>query len=194
MVKSSELLVIVDSVEEAVKFYTEKLAFDLVDAQEHPEYAGQLLWARLRKGKCAVIFKMPQVEEFAEFSFIKRCSSRCAGLYLEMKKGVERYLQRCQRKGVKIVSELRTVDGHKQFALRDNFGIKLVVVEVPEKKPRPSLNFIGLKLQERDILHKERSEAEVVNDMVAHLRTFGVLRRAAKKFAKARLKQLAKKK
>ena len=34
MMKSSELVLIVETVEEGVKFYTEKLGFDIVDLQE----------------------------------------------------------------------------------------------------------------------------------------------------------------
>ena len=95
MIKSSELLVVVDSVEEAVKFYTEKMAFDLVDAQVSPENSNLLIAAHVRKGKCHIIFRAPQVEELADFSFIKRCASRCAGLYVEVKKGLDRCFERC---------------------------------------------------------------------------------------------------
>ncbi len=190
MIKSSELLVVVDSVDEAVKFYTEKLAFDLVDAQVSTDGLIALQSARLRKGKCHIIFKAPLVEELAEFSFIKRCSNRCTGLSLEMKKGIEKYYQRCQKKSLKMVHELRTVDGHKTFAMRDPFGIKIVVTEVPEKQPRPSFDFVGMRLSEKDVIQKQKSDSALVDDMVSHLRKFGILRRASKKFAKLKLKQL----
>ncbi len=193
MIKSSELLVVVDSVDEAVKFYTEKLAFDLVDAHISTDGMIALQSARLRKGKCHILFKAPLVEELAEFSFIKRCANRCTGLSLEMKKGIEKYYQRCKKKTLKIVSELHTVDGHKTFTIRDPFGLKLVVTEVSEKSLPPSLDFVGLRLSQADVTLKERSESAILDDMVSHLRKFGILRRASKKFAKLKLKQLTKK-
>ena len=52
--KSSDLVLIVDSVEEAIKFYTEKLAFDLVEAQLNKEGSQSLVSAHLRKGKCTI--------------------------------------------------------------------------------------------------------------------------------------------
>lgn len=194
MIKSSELLVVVDSVEEAVKFYTEKMAFDLVDAQVSPENSNLLIAAHVRKGKCHIIFRAPQVEELADFSFIKRCASRCAGLYVEVKKGLDRYFERCQKKGVKVVSEPRMVDGHRTFVVKDPFGMKLAIAEVPEKVTQPSTDFVGMRLSQNDIVQKTRKESEMIDDMAAHLRKFGILRRAAKKFAKSRLKQFTKKK
>ena len=193
MIKSSELLVVVDSVDEAVKFYTEKLAFDLIDAQISTDGMITLQSAHLRKGKCHIVFKAPLVEELAEFSFIKRCANRCSGLVLEMKKGIEKYYQRCKKKNLKIVHEMHVADGHKTFAIRDPFGLKLVFVEVPEKTQRPSPDFVGMRLSEQDISTKERCESAIIDDMVSHLRKFGILRRASKKFAKLKLKQLTKK-
>ena len=194
MMKSSELLVVVDSVEEAVKFYTEKLGFDLIDAQVSPDNSSQLQSAHVRKGKCFVTFKAPLIEELAEYSFIKRCSSRCTGLYMEMKKGLDRYHERCIKKGIKSATTPRVVDGVKSFVMRDPFGVKLIVAETPQHAAKPSLEFVGMKLNERDVLQKARSENDITNDMIAHLRTFGILRRASKKFAKLKLKQLTKKK
>ena len=54
MMKSSELVIIVDSVEDAVKFYTEKLAFDIVDAQASKENHGTLLSAHIQIGRAHV--------------------------------------------------------------------------------------------------------------------------------------------
>jgi uncharacterized glyoxalase superfamily protein PhnB len=195
MMKSSELLIIVDSVEEAVKYYTEKLAFDIIDVRASSEHPNSLQSAHLRKGKCLITFKQPHVEEFAEFSFIKRCASRCVGLYMEMKKGLDKYYSRCQKKGVKILSEPKTSDGIKSFTMRDPFGIKLIVAEVPGKSAHDvSLNFVGLQLSQADVISTQRKEKDLVNAMVGHLKTFGVLRRAAKKFAKQHLKKLTQKK
>lgn len=186
MMKSSELLVIVDSVEEAVKFYTEKLAFDIVDVQLNKENPSSLLAAHLRKGKCFVTFRIPAVEELAEFSFIKRCASRCVGLCIEMKKGLDKYFDRCQKKGLKIISEPKDMtDGTRSFAMRDPFGIKLVFSQLQEgKQLRTSSDLLGMSLD------LKRKEDDLTNDMVDHLRKFSVLRRAAKKYAKLKLKQL----
>lgn len=194
MMKSSELLVVVDSVEEAVKFYTEKLAFDVIDARQSADNPNLLGHAQLKKGKCHIIFRQPTVEELAEFSFIKRCASRCVGLYMEMKKGLDRYYQRCSKKGVKILAEPRVVDGVKTFSMKDPFGVRLVIAEVPGKLARkPSLDFLGLKLSERDVFEKARKESDILADMIDQLKSYGILRRAGKKYAKLYLKQLVKK-
>lgn len=191
MMKSGELLVIVDSVEEAIKFYTEKLAFDIAGVEASKDSLNTLHSAHLRKGKCGLIFRTPLVEELAEFSFIKRCGSRCIGFNVEMKKGIDKYFQRCQKKGLKT-SELKDRDGLQQFTLRDPFGTKLVFSQLIEgKQQKPSLNFIGMQLSEQDLGGKGRKEADVVDGMVEQLRKFGILRRAAKKYAKTVYKQLA---
>ena len=78
MMKSGELVVVVESVRDAVKFYTEKLSFDVVlleTQEERGEHA--IVAARLRKGKCFIHFRTATIDELAEFSVIKRCSSRC---------------------------------------------------------------------------------------------------------------------
>ncbi len=187
MMKSSELLLVVDSVEEAVKFYTEKLAFDVASLEVSRENPNTLAAAYLRKGKCFISFKTPQVEELAEFSFIKRCASRCVGLRAEMKKGIEKYFQRCQKKGLRVVSELKETDGVKSFALRDPFGVKLIFVQ-----PADGKSHVGSDVAGRSIELRGRKESDVVNEMVEHLRTFGILRRAAKKYAKLKIKHISK--
>jgi uncharacterized glyoxalase superfamily protein PhnB len=189
MMKSSEMLLIVDSVEEAVKFYTEKLAFDIVNLEASKENPSTLAAAHLRKGKCFITFKTPHVEELAEFSFIKRCASRCVGLRAEMKKGIEKYFQRCQKKDLKIVQELKEADGVKSFAIRDPFGVKLVFAQPIEgKEAKPSNDVAGKIIEIRG-----RKESDVVSELVDHLKTFGILRRAAKKYAKLKIKQAASK-
>ena len=192
MMKSSELVIIVDSVEEAVKFYTEKLAFDLVDAQASKENQSSLLSAHIRKGKCFITFRTPYVEELAEFSFIKRCASRCLGLYVEMKKGLDKYFARCQKKGLRVLSEPKdTPDGYRNFTLRDPFGIKLIFAQPREGvSVKPSSDFVGMNID----LNKPYKEADLMADMIQHLKGVGILRRAGKKFAKLKLKQLQGKK
>ncbi len=192
MMKSSELLILVDAVEEAVKFYTEKLAFDITDLEVHKDTPTSLLAAHLRKGKCFITFRTPHVEELAEFSFIKRCASRCVGLQVEMKKGIEKYFARCQKKGVKVVNELKDTDGYKSFALRDPFGTKLIFLQAIEGKDiKPSLTIAGIKLSEQDL--RTKKESDIVTDIIDHVKTFSITRRAGKKFAKLKYKQLMKK-
>ena len=131
MMKSSELVIIVDSVEDAVKFYTEKLAFDVVELEVSTDSGEPLLVAAcLRKGKSFIRFRLPSVEELAEFSFIKRCASRCVGFSIPFKKGIERYFARCVKKGVKISQELCATSEAgmiQSFVMRDPFGTKIVV-------------------------------------------------------------------
>ncbi len=194
MMKSSELLLITDSVEEAIKFYTEKLAFDLVDTEHNKENPNTLLGASIRKGKCFIHIKAPQVEELAEFSFIKRCASRCVGTYIHMKKGIEKYYQRCQKKDVRISSELKTITCdatgsiYKTFTIRDPFGVKLVFAQLVEEKKPTTIDVAGMIITINDV--KSRKESDLLNDMINHLRTFGILRRAAKKYSKQKIKQL----
>ena len=197
MMKSSELQVIVDSVEEAIKFYTEKLAFDIITLEQSKENPNVLAFARLRKGKCIVSFKLPHIEELAEFSFIKRCANRCVILFMETKKGIEKYYQKCQKKDLKIINQLKEVDGNKQFTMRDSFGITLHVSQ-------PTATHAGIKQQQEvsgmPLPQKAFSitsiaqASDLVDEMSDHLRSFGVLRRSAKKYSKVFLKQLNPKK
>jgi len=190
MMKSSDLLLIVDSVEEAIKFYTEKMAFDFVEAQMNKEGSQSLVSAHLRKGKCVIELRTPYVEELAEFSFIKRCASRCVGLHVHMKKGLKRYFERCQKKGVKIVSEPKdSPEGYRMFSVRDPFGIKLIFSEpIPGFVAKKPTEFLGLPVKATDAAGKPRKDAELLTEMVDHLKRFGILRRAAKKYAKIWLK------
>lgn len=183
--KSSEMVVIVDTIEEAVKFYTEKLAFDLVDLHINKEDQKQLSFARLRKGKCCIQFRVPLVEELAEFSYIKRCVSRCVCLHAEMKKGIERYFDRCKKKDVKIFTELQTCEEMEaqMFAIRDPFGIKLVFSQPLTGKDTKKQECCGVQL----------NDGQAIDQMVIRLKSFGILRRFARKLAKAKIKALSKK-
>lgn len=187
--KSSELLLMVDSVEEAIKFYTERLAFDIVDLQRN-DSSHNLLSARVRKGKCYVTFRTPFVEELAEFSFIKRCANRCSGLRVEMKKGLYKYYERCKKKSVTIAVEPKALpNGRRTFSLRDPFGMTLTFIEVGDGKDiRPDKDFVGMNL---DTGHKE--DEVLLDEMIHHLKGYGVLRRAAKKYSKLYLKLMHKK-
>ncbi len=192
MMKSSEIIIIVDSVEEAIKFYTEKLAFDVVELSVNSHEPNTLAFARLKKGKSIVAFRVPQVEELAEFSFIKRCASRCLVVDFEMKKGLEKYYQRCLKKGLKVVNELKDAgNGFVSFAVRDPFGTKLVFEQpVPGSKSSSLYTVAGLTLTPQDF--EKSREGDTVDRLIDHLRGFGLLRRASKKFAKHAFKLVLK--
>ena len=98
MMKSGISVFVVDSIEKAVKFYTEKLSFDVVELSVDPETKRILDYAQVRKGKCFIIFRSPRVDELAEFSLVKRCGTRGTGLYVQMKKGLDKYFERCKKK------------------------------------------------------------------------------------------------
>jgi len=194
MMKSSELVLIVETVEEGVKFYTEKLGFDIVDLQESSENGRHLIYARLHKGKCSIILRAPLVEELAAFSFIKRCVNRCTGIYVEMKKGLEKYYQRCVKKGVKVVGELKKSEfGNMEFSIRDPFGTTLIFAESPAKDSHQSFNVFGIAVDRNALKSKNAAYIKTTSDqLIGTLKEFGILRRASKKFAKAKLKELSK--
>jgi uncharacterized glyoxalase superfamily protein PhnB len=191
MMKSSETVIVVDSVEEAIKFYTEKLGFDIIDLLVSEEGGQHLSLARLRKGKCFIKFRIPLVEEFAEFSFIKRCASRCVCVYSEMKKGLDKYYARCQKKGVKFACELKDCKemGRHMFVVKDPFGMKLVFAEAVEGAAvaKGEGNFLGMTVNP-----VQAKDPQTLEQMINHLKDFGILRRSAKKFAKLKAKEIAK--
>ena len=190
MMKSSKTVLIVDSIEKAVKFYTEKLAFDIVELLENKEAEKQSLqYAHLRKGKCFIIFRLPQVEELAEFSFIKRCTSRCVGVYIEMKKNIEKYYERCEKKGIQVLEELKDQPwGHRTFSIRDPFGVKLTFAEPIEGFVERPTSFLGMSISKTDPSGQPKTGATILEEMVKWLKKFGILRRAAKKYSKLWLK------
>ena len=177
MMKSCKTVIMVDSVEKAVKFYTEKLAFDLDELLFTDEGEKIISYAQVRKGKCFIMFKTPSVEELAEFSFIKRCTNRCVGMYIEMKKGLDKYFEKCNKKGVQVIHSIRQQPwGAKTFCIKDPFGLTLCFAQPTEGFIPEFKDFHGLSSQDLD-------------EMVKYLKTFGILRRAAKKYAKNWLKR-----
>lgn len=193
--KVDKVVIIVDSVEEAIKFYTEKLAFDLIDLETSKDGGRySLVAAHLRKGKNFVAFRIPSIEELAEFSFIKRCASRCTGVVFDMKRGLDKYYQRCQKKGLKILQGLTsTPDGGKEFSLRDPFGVKLTFVEPPTKKLSLSkLDFLDLSIKKSEVPSKLAEQSKLIDRMTAVLKPFGISRRSGKKLSKLKLKELLK--
>jgi hypothetical protein len=82
MMKSCKPLFVVDSVENAVKFYSEKLGFDIVELAAKKEDGRCILeYAQLKKGKAFMGFRVPTTGELAEMSMIKHCAGRGAGVY-----------------------------------------------------------------------------------------------------------------
>jgi len=190
MMKSITVTIVVDSVEEAVKFYTEKLPFDIVELQTSKDDPQVLSYAHLRKGKSSVVFRTPYVEEFADFTFIKRCASRCVCLFVEMKKGIEKFYDKCKKKDLKIVAELKNCDcGFKIFSFKDPFGIKLIFAQPIEGFiPRKSSDFLGMQISQN------ANVSDQMNNMIGHLKGFGILRRASKKYVKSFMKTISSKK
>lgn len=177
MVKSGKAVIVVDSVEKAVKFYTEKLAFDVVELAAGKEGEHFLNYAQLRKGKCFLILRVPAVEELAEFSMIKRCTGRGTGLYIELKKGIEEYLERCRKKNVIVVHDLQKQPwGEKTFVIKDPHGIRITIAQPIEGFVSPNPNdFCGLKVN-------GQGDAQL-EEMIKWLKGFGILRRVSKKYS-----------
>jgi uncharacterized glyoxalase superfamily protein PhnB len=190
MMKSCKPLFVVDSVEDAVKFYTEKLGFDVVELAAKKEDGRSLLaYAQLKKGKCFVGCRVPSLGELAEMSMVKHCAGRGAGVYILMKKGLDKYLQRCTKKGVTIVDQPKKQPwGDVTFSIKDPFGFRLTFAQPLEVGEwRPSNEFCGMGPIERP--QSPEQEARLLEDMVAWLKGFGLLRRVSKKFSRLWLKQ-----
>lgn len=195
MMKSAKTIFVVESVDKAIKFYTEKLGFDVVDLSSEKENIHFLNYAELRKGKAYLIFRVPSIEELADFSMVKRCLSRGVGLHVEMKKGIEKYFSRCQKKNVPIISPLAPkVSGDLSFSARDPFGMRLVFVQPGKQVVNSNLyNFCGMDIPS-DARERSQNEAEILEKMISWLKGFGILRRAGKKCAKTFLKRFKTKK
>ncbi|HBS47861.1 TPA: hypothetical protein DEO28_00840 [Candidatus Dependentiae bacterium] len=186
MMKSASPVLIVDSVAVAVKFYTDKLSFDIVSIGLSKE-GHSLNYAELKKGKATLMLLTPTVEEMVEFSQIKHLANRSSGAYFEMKKGIEKYFERCKTKGVQIIEGLKdTPWGHKVFKVRDPFGFKLAFAQPMENFKAPANSFCGISI---DLTKDLESN---LDRMIVHVRGFGLSRRAAKKYAKSWLKALKK--
>lgn len=190
--KSGELVVVVESVRDAVKFYTEKLSFDVVlleTQEERGEHA--IVAARLRKGKCFIHFRTATIDELAEFSVIKRCSSRCVLLQVELKKGIDKYFAKCSKKGILISNEIKDTpqSGARTFSVRDPFGVKIQFIQINQEFRHPgATSFLSLPFRKQDITQMAAQNA-YMEEMVSKLKKIGVLRRAGKKYARHWIKQ-----
>ncbi len=185
--KSGKPLFIVESVEAAVKFYTEKLGFDLFELAVKPENKNQAMYAQLRKGKCFIIFRAPHIGELAELSMIKACSGRGSGVYVEMKKGLDKFFDRCQKRGVTIVTQLKKQPwGVVSFMAKDPFGFRLTFSQPLEEGPSEEVirDFCGMRIDD-DLLQEGIVQgSRLVETMITWLKGFGILRRVSKKYSK----------
>jgi uncharacterized glyoxalase superfamily protein PhnB len=189
MMRSGELVVVVESVREAVKFYTEKLSFDVVHLETQEDRGDHaIIAARVRKGKCFIHFRTATIDELAEFSVIKRCASRCVSLQVELKKGLDKYFAKCGKKGVLISSEIKETAGVRSFSVRDPFGVKIQFVQEDAAFKQPAAtNFLGLPFRTHE-LSQTAAQNTYMDEMVSKLKKVGVLRRAGKKYARQWLK------
>jgi uncharacterized glyoxalase superfamily protein PhnB len=187
MMKSGKPLFIVESVEKVVKFYTEKLGFDLVDAATNPEAPNKVAFAEIRKGKCHIIFRIPYVGELAELSMVKGCTGRGSGVYVEMKKGIEKFFERCEKKGVTVVHQPKRQSwGVVEFMIKDPFGLRLTFAQPLEEGIPTDMvrTFCGLEVKESELASGLGKDEPVVEKMIKWLKGFGILRRVAKKFVR----------
>jgi uncharacterized glyoxalase superfamily protein PhnB len=193
MFKSGKISLIVDSVERAVRFYTDKLLFSIVELKTDEEGGTHIFYAEVRKGKVHVVLRQPVVDELAEFSLIRRCSGRSTGVVLEMKKGIDRYFSSCKKKGVLVSSNLReNEDGTKLFQIKDPFGLRLLFVQPGDEVEKYFCmqdKFCGTSVKDRKIVIKK--DSDVPEDLVSWLKGLGVSRRVAKKYIKVWAKRCA---
>ena len=193
MMKSGKPMLVVDSVEKSVKFYTEKLGFDVVDLHVEKAESQFLSYAEIKKGKCFIVLRTPSIEELAEFSMIKRLNLRGAGIVCDMKKGIDQYFQRCKKKGVTIISELKDQEwGVRSFVIRDLFGFKIIFEQkIANFKPKQRPTFAGFTVP-LDNAGKPSNAVATIEDMIRWIRGFGLLRRVGKKYSKVWLKMYRK--
>ncbi len=185
MMKSATTVLIVESVSDAVKYYAEKLGFDIVElALQQPE-GGSFFYGHLKKGKFHLMVRTAEADEMVEFSQIKHFKGRGLSIYVEMKKGLDKYFERCKKKGVAITQEpTETFWGANIFSVRDPFGLTLTFGQPIEGfVPKTADNFHGLALDFSD------DEETIIEKMTLHLKGFGISRRPAKKYARVWLKK-----
>lgn len=186
MMKPAKVILLVDSVEEAVKFYSDKLGFDIHHLEE-VEGGSALRLAKLHKGKCIIVFRVPNHDEVVEFSQIKYAATRGTGMFVEGKKGIEKYYARCRSKGVTIVEQLRKESrGYQTFTVKDPFGFKIEFAQRIEGYKKPHDSFMGLRVD------RSKNEKTLTDELIKHVRRFGLSQRSSKKFVKAWLKETRK--
>lgn len=188
MFKSGKVVLIVDSVEKAIKFYTEKLLFSIALLECDDEGGVHLSRAEVRKGKFSVVFRLPSIDELAEFSMVRRCTGRAAAAVAVAKKGIDRYYKGCKKKGLEVFVKNENKSGSVvSFGLKDPFGLRLIFTEVEDEIVGASAfnknSFCGMDMRNETISKKDKN-SEGSEKMVKWLRGFGISRRVAKKYIK----------
>ncbi len=190
MIKSGKPILVVESVEKCLKFYTEKLGFDLVHLYVEKAESQYVSLAEVKKGKCFIVFRTPFIEELAEFSMMKRLNFRGTGIVMDFKKGIDQYHEKCKKKGINIINEIKDHEwGVRSFVIRDPFGFKIVVEqEISGFKPKQRESFAGMTIP-LDVSGKPSNATATIEDMIRWIRGFGLLRRVGKKYSKLWLKK-----
>ncbi len=184
MFKTSKTVVLVESVEKAVKFYTEKLAFDLAEILIDDTAGHYVRRAEVRKGRCHIVFRTPEVEELAEFGMVKHCVGRGVAVRVELNKGLDKYHDRCRKKGVPVVGPLRLdMTGVRSFTVKDPFGMRVIFAEEQTDKAKGAC---GLPWQ-KGMKHEAQMET-----LVDFLRGLGFLKRVSQKFVRSCIKIMKK--
>ncbi len=193
MFKVGKTLLVVESVEKAVKFYTERLGFSLSDITLQRDGECYLSSADVKKGNVILTLRSPAIEELAEFGMVKRCSGRSAGVFVELNRGIEKYFARCKKKGVPVITELtKNARGQLTFSARDPFGLKLVFVEKPIGSKAVDLSIFAsanLLFSPEKIQALNSKDRHAIDPMVDVLKDLGLLRRVSQKFVRSWLKQ-----
>ena len=193
MFKVGKTLLVVESVEKAVKFYTERLGFSLSDITLQRDGECYLSSADVKKGNVILTLRSPAIEELAEFGMVKRCSGRSAGVFVELNRGIEKYFARCKKKGVPVIAELaKNGRGQLSFTARDPFGLKLVFVEKPIGSKAVDLavfSAASLAFTPEKIQAINSKDRHAIDPMVDVLKDLGLLRRVSQKFVRSWLKQ-----
>ena len=194
MFKVGKTLVVVESVEKAIKFYTERLGFALHDVVIQRDGELFISSADVKKGNVIVNLRAPAIEELAEFGMVKRCSGRSSGVFVELNKGIAKYFQRCKKKGVPVVTDLNKNNlGQLWFAARDPFGLKLIFIEklVGTAAVDPAIfNVAGLGLSKERVMGIDQKNKGAIEPMVDVLKDLGLLRRVSQKFVRTWVKQV----
>ena len=169
-------IITIDSVESAIKFYTEKLGFDIVHlkAEKNDFSSNSITFAKLKKGKCVIMFKAPEIEELAEYSFIKRCSSRSVCLFIEMKKGIDKFYQKCQKKNLSMHSTISDKAwGYRTFSIKDPFGLKLTFAQPLESKQESNV-FLNSEINSSQIKPKIEDNSLIIESIIKYLKNFKI--------------------
>lgn len=196
MIKPRECVVLVSSVQDVIKFYTEKLAFDIVDLDVENE---ELQVVRLRKGKFLITFKRPSIKESVEFSFIKGSPTRGLTISIEVTKDLDKLLTRYEKKDLPLtIVSKDDNDMVTAFTVKDPFGLRLnffqgeTPVVAHSREIDPIIESAAEKVKSKTVKVASGSQEKVFNNTVERLQSYGIVRRAAKKFCKSKLRALSK--